>query len=110
MTLEELHKILDVLEENYPNGVGIFSLSQKTNIEPQNLREYLAKYQDYFVSLAEKQSYGINRFGRFKGSLPDMLEDHKTYLKREKTKYYPLYLIVFIACFISSVVLISNAV
>lgn len=80
----ELTKILNALNSHTPKGVGVFSISKETSLEPQNLRRYLSKYTDYFVQLPNEHLYQINRFGKFKGSIDEMIQDYEELLNSQK--------------------------
>jgi len=80
----ELSKILEALNSHAPKGIGVFSLSKETKLAPQTLRKYLAKYTDYFVKLPNTQSYQINRFGKFKGSVDDILQHYEQEVESKK--------------------------
>ena len=85
MKISELTKILETLDSRAPKGVGVFSISKETSLDPQTLRKYLAKYKDYFVKLPNEQSYQINRFGKFKGSVDDIIQHYEKELDSKKS-------------------------
>ncbi len=108
MTLEELNKILDTLDENYPDGLGLISLAQKSGVEVYSLRKYLSANTEYFVQFSDKNLYTINRFGRFKGSKSEMVQDYKVKTEKQPSYNYVLYLLMFSAGFILFVVFLVN--
>ncbi|MCR9951781.1 hypothetical protein NB564_12875 [Vibrio parahaemolyticus] len=109
MTLEELNKILDLLDENQPNGLGVLSLAQKSGIEVYLLRKYLATHTEYFVQLPDKKVYTINKFGQFKGSKSKMVQHYKARVEQQPSNNYELCLLMFSACFVALVAVSVNA-
>ncbi|OKY25236.1 hypothetical protein [Thalassotalea sp. PP2-459] len=101
MKVSELSKILETLNSHTPKGVGVFSISKETALDPQTLREYLSKYTDYFVQLPNEQSYQINRFGKFKGSIDDMIQHYEKELESQKPNSNWLLYLLFISAFVS---------
>jgi len=97
----ELSKILETLDSHAPKGVGVFSISKETCLDPQTLREYLSKYKDYFVKLPNEQSYQINRFGKFKGSVEEIIQYHEKELESVKSSSNWLLYFLFISAFVS---------
>ena len=97
----ELTKILETLDSHAPKGVGVFSISKETTLDPQTLREYLSKYKDYFVKLPNEQSYQINRFGKFKGSVEEIIQHHEKELESTKSSSNWLLYFMFLSAFIS---------
>lgn len=108
MTNTELASILEVLQENQPSGLGVFSLSEKTEIAPNKLRECIAKHPDFFVLLPEANTYAINRFGKYKGSIQKMRQQHDANISKKSSNDFVLYLVIFIAVITSSTVVFSN--
>ena len=109
MSLDEFKSILIILEQHQPKGVGIFSLSKKTNIDANRLRKFLQGHDEYFVSLPESQTYGLNRFGQFKGITESMINHYQDELKSSYKYHSSLYFLVFAAVFVCFVAVISNA-
>jgi hypothetical protein len=99
--VSELSKILATLNSHTPKGVGVFSLSKETRLDPQTLREYLSKYKDYFVQLPNEQSYQINRFGKLKGSVDEMIQHYEKELEASQPSNNWLLYILFISAFVS---------
>jgi len=97
----ELAKILETLDSHAPKGVGIFSISKETTLDPQTLREYLSKYKDYFVKLPNEQSYQINRFGKFEGSIEKIIQNHEKELEFTKNSTTWLLYFMYLSAFIS---------
>ncbi len=48
MTLEDLDKVLQILEQHQPKGIGTIALAEKTGIEIYKLRKYLQNYKRLF--------------------------------------------------------------
>ena len=101
MKVSELSKILATLNSHTPKGVGVFSISKETSLDPQTLRVYLSKYKDYFVQLPNEQSYQINRFGKFKGSVDEMIQHYEKELESQKPRSNWLLYFLFISVFVS---------
>ncbi len=104
MTQDELRKILDLLENSKPGGLGELSIATLTEIKPQALRKYLKKYPDYFVQLPKSKAYVLNRFGKFKGSAENMLQHYKQQQEnhvRALISYSILFAMISIATLIS---------
>lgn len=101
MKISELTKILETLNSHAPKGVGVFSISKETSLDPQTLREYLAKYKDYFVKLPNEQSYQINRFGKFKGSVDDIIQHYENELDSKKSSSNWLLYFMFLSALIA---------
>lgn len=101
MQSSELKSILFILKNKTLKGVGIFTLSNETKIPPYDLRQYLSKYSDYFVNISDKHKFKINRFGRFKGDIDDILEFHQVELEKESSKYFWVIYLALISTFIS---------
>ena len=100
MKVCELTKILNALNSHAPKGVGVFSISKETSIDPQVLREYFSKYTDYFFQIPNEQSYQINRFGKFKGSVEEIIQDYEKELESAKSNNNWLLYFLFIAAFV----------
>ena len=101
MKVSELSKILEALDSHTPKGVGVFSISKETTIDPQILREYLSKYKDYFVQLPNEQSYQINRFGKFKGSVDKIIQHYEKEIESQKSSSNWLLYLLFISVFVA---------
>jgi len=101
LTTSELAKILEALQTSQPKGVGVFSISRVTKIDPQTIREYLSKYTDYFVQLPNEQSYQINRFGKFKGSVDAIIQHYEKELETKRSSNNWLIYLLFISAFIT---------
>ena len=108
MTLEDLDKVLQILEQHHPKGIGTIALAEKTGIEIYKLRKYLQNYKDYFVALPDEPKYAINSFGRFEGSRGEMLENHKSELAKQKVNSYWIFLLICVGCFTCAMAVISN--
>jgi hypothetical protein len=108
MTLEDLDKVLQILEQHHPKGIGTIALAEKTGIEIYKLRKYLQNYEDYFVALPDEPKYAINSFGRFKGSRGEMLVNHKSELAKQKVNSYWIFLLICGGCFTCAMAVISN--
>ena len=101
MTVSELSKILKSLNSHSPKGVGVFAVAKETGLAPQTIREYLSKYRDYFVSLPDEQTYQINRFGKFEGSIDEIIKHYeKTIKSKTYISYWWLYLL-FVSIFVT---------
>ena len=109
MTQNELENILDVMESKKPKGIGVRSLSTLTGIDPQSLRKYLIKNNDYFVQLPESKTFTVNRYGKFKGSHSEMLSFHKQSLTNKSSSNFVLYFIIAVAATTSITFAVSNA-
>jgi len=101
LKVSELSKILEALDSQAPKGVGVFSISKETTLDPQTLREYLSKYKDYFVQLPNEQSYQINRFGKFKGSVDEIIQHYEKELESQKSSSNWLLYLLFISVFVT---------
>lgn len=97
----ELSKILVALHTNHPKGVGVFSISKQTNVAPKIIREYFSKYPDYFVQLPNERLFQINRFGKFKGSVGEILKHYERDLEAKKSTSNWLVYLLFISAFVS---------
>jgi len=101
LKIDELSQILTTLEAHAPKGVGVFTLAKATKITAFTLRKYLTKYSDYFVKLPEEQSYQINRFGQFKGSIEDMVQHYEKELADKKSSNNWIMYFLFLSAFVS---------
>jgi hypothetical protein len=108
MTLENLKKILSVLEGHQPEGISIYMLSEKTGIRVYDLRNYLSRHKGYFVFLKYKHQFALNRFGRFKGSTTRMIERYEKELKRKSTNGSLFYFIMIVTLISSLTTIIAN--
>ncbi|MCZ8531575.1 hypothetical protein [Alteromonas sp. PRIM-21] len=109
MTSEDLDKILQVMEQCQPQGIGIINLAKKAEIEIHELRKCLPKHKDYFVFLPNEQKYAINNFGPFKGSRTNMVANYKNELKKQEVEWYWVYFLFFAGCFSCAMAVLSNA-
>ncbi|MBC3767114.1 hypothetical protein [Neptunicella marina] len=101
MKARELEKILSVLNTYSPKGVGIFTLAKETQIGPNNLRNFLTQYPEYFVQLPDEPLYQINRFGQFHGDKRLMLEYHQKQFCLPKAHSSWLLFMLLIGVFVS---------
>ena len=109
MTQNELENILNVMESKKPKGIGVHSLSTHTGIDPQTLRKYLMKNNDYFVQLPESKTFTVNSYGKFKGSHSEILSFHEHASTKKPSSNFVLYFIIAVAATTSITFVVFNA-
>ena len=71
----ELGALVAALSDNPAAAVGRVRLARATSLSPARIAELAARHPSYFVSVAGKSLYALNRFGSFKGSKALILRD-----------------------------------
>ena len=95
MQIETARKVLQTIEAYGKSGCGIISLSNETNIDQSELREFLHNNKDMVSKSSLNGTYTINRFGKHRGSIESMLSELVKKSKNEQQ--YQYYFIVVIA-------------
>ncbi len=71
----ELSALVAALSDDPSAALGRVRLAQTTRLPPSRITELTARHPSYFVSVAGKSLYALNRFGTFRGSKPLILRD-----------------------------------
>ena len=71
----ELGALVAALSDDPSTAVGRVRLAHATGLSPSRIAELAARHPSYFVSVAGKSLYALNRFGSFKGSKALILKD-----------------------------------
>jgi hypothetical protein len=71
----ELGALVGALSNDPSAAIGCVTLAHATGLSPSRIAELAARHPSYFVSVAGKSLYALNRFGSFKGSKALILRD-----------------------------------
>ena len=71
----ELGALVGALSDDPSVAVGRVRLAYATGLAPSRIAELAARHPSYFVSVAGKSLYALNRFGAFRGSKALILKD-----------------------------------
>jgi hypothetical protein len=71
----ELGALVGALSADPSVAVGRVRLAHATGLAPSRIAELAARHPSYFVSVAGKSLYALNRFGAFRGSKALILKD-----------------------------------
>lgn len=71
----ELLALIDALDSALATGMPVSKIAQLTELPVHRVKDLLDKHRDYFVAVAGRNTYRLNRFGKFKGSARLMRKD-----------------------------------
>lgn len=94
MGYEDGKRVIESLANYGKSGCGIITLANETNIPQSTLRDFLSTNLDFFCKINSESKFAINSFGKYKGSVDDMLSALS--LQQNKSKIWGYYVVSII--------------
>ncbi len=83
--VNDLYSLIAALADESPDGTSPIKLSIKTQLPHWKVESLLAKHNRYFVNVFGKNVFALNRFGGFRGSVPEIHQDiERAYVESRK--------------------------
>jgi hypothetical protein len=95
MEYKDGKRVIESVANYGKSGCGIISLANETNIPQSTLRDFLSTNLDFFCKINSESKYAINSFGKYKGSVDDMLSALR--LQQNKPKIWGYYAVALVA-------------
>lgn len=95
MNYEDAKRVINAVAKHGKSGCGIIFLGNENNIPQSILRDFLSKHLDFFCKINSESRYAINSFGKYKGSVDNMLRVLRK--KQSKSKIWGYHTVALVA-------------